>query len=81
MAGRFTDWELSNGVCLVVKNLPPNAGAQGLVPESERSPGVGNGNPLQYSCLETSHGQKNLEDYSPRVRKESDPTLQLSTAI
>ena len=24
--GRFTDWELSNGVCLVVKNLPANAG-------------------------------------------------------
>ena len=24
----------------------------GLIPESERSPGVGNGNPLQYSCLE-----------------------------
>ena len=24
----------------------------GLIPGSERSPGVGNGNPLQYSCLE-----------------------------
>ena len=29
-----------------------NAGDQGLIPESERSPGEGNGNPLQYSCLE-----------------------------
>ena len=26
----------------------------GLTPESARSPGIGNGNPLQYSCLEYS---------------------------
>ena len=36
----------------VVKNLPANAGDTGSIPGSERSPGVGNGNPLQYSCLE-----------------------------
>ena len=36
---------------LVVKNLPANAGDAGLIPGSGRSPGVGNGNPLQYSCL------------------------------
>ena len=38
----------------VVKNLPPNAGATvdaGLIPRSGRSRGIGNGNPLQYSCL------------------------------
>ena len=35
----------------VVKNLPANAGDLGLIPESERSPAEGNGNPLQYSCL------------------------------
>ena len=29
-----------------------NSGDPGLVPESGRSPGEGNGNPLQYSCLE-----------------------------
>ena len=29
-----------------------NAGDQGLIPGSERSSGEGNGNPLQYSCLE-----------------------------
>ena len=29
-----------------------NAGDLGLIPEWERSPGEGNGNPLQYSCLE-----------------------------
>ena len=29
-----------------------NAGDLGLIPESGRSPGEGNGNPVQYSCLE-----------------------------
>jgi len=29
-----------------------DAGSSGLIPGSERSPGGGNGNPLQYSCLE-----------------------------
>ena len=31
-----------------------NAGDPGLIPDSLRSPGEGNGNPLQYSCLENS---------------------------
>ena len=38
----------------VVKNLPASSGDVrdvGLIPGSGRSPGVGNGNPLQYSCL------------------------------
>ena len=35
----------------VVKNLPANAGDVNLIPGSGRSPGQGNGNPLQYSCL------------------------------
>ena len=35
----------------VVKNLPANAGDVGLIPGSGRSPGEGNGNPFQYSCL------------------------------
>ena len=35
----------------MVKNLPANAGDRGLIPGSERSPGGGNGNLLQY-CLE-----------------------------
>ena len=42
-------------VALVVKNLPVNAGELrevGLIPGSGRSPGGGNGNPLQDSCLE-----------------------------
>ena len=42
-------------MALVVKNLPANAGEardMGLTPGLGRSPGEGNGNPLQYSCLE-----------------------------
>ena len=35
-----------------LKHLPCNAGDLGLIPGSGRSPGEGNGNPLQYSCLE-----------------------------
>ena len=35
----------------VVKNLPANAGEAGLIPQLERSPGEGDGNPLQYFCL------------------------------
>ena len=34
--------------------------------------GEGNGTPLQYSCLEKSHGRRNLVGCSPWGRKESD---------
>ena len=39
-------------VAQMVKNLPANAGDWDLTPGSGRSPGGGQGNPLQYSCLE-----------------------------
>ena len=42
-------------MALVVKNLPANTGDvrdMGLIPGLGRSPGGGNGNPFQYSCLE-----------------------------
>ena len=35
-----------------IKNLPARQETWGSIPGSGRSPGVGNGNPLQYSCLE-----------------------------
>ena len=41
----------------MAKNLPTNAGVAGdagLIPMLGRSPGGGNGNPVQYSCLENS---------------------------
>ena len=45
-------WDIPDGA--VVKNLPANAGDtvdKGLIPGLGRSPGGGNGNPVQYSCL------------------------------
>ena len=42
----------------VVKNLTAIAGNAGLISESGISPGEGNGNPLQYSCLEKYHGHR-----------------------
>ena len=47
-----------------VKNPPANAGNEGSVPGLGRFPGVENGNPLQYSCLENLHGQRILTGYS-----------------
>ena len=47
--------------CTVVKNLPANAGDAGdagSIPGSGRSPGEGNGNPLQYSCLKNSKDRR-----------------------
>jgi len=52
MLGRTARWK----ECV----LPANAGDErdvGLIPGSERSPGVGNGNLLHYSCLENSMGR------------------------
>ena len=46
----------------------------GPIPGLGISPGVGNGNPLQYSCLEKSHGQRSLVGYSTGRRKELDMT-------
>ena len=46
-----------------VKNLPAKArdtGDVGSIPRLGRSPGGGNGSPLQYSCLENPHGQRSL---------------------
>ena len=52
----FNSLELSIGLPTysVVKNLPANAGDTGSNPGSGRSPEEGNGNPLQYSCLDNS---------------------------
>ena len=50
----------------------------GLIPVLGRFPGGGNGNPVQYSWLGKSHGQRNLADCSPWGHKELDTTEQLS---
>ena len=51
-----------------------NAGDQSSVLELGRSPGEGIGNPIQYSSLENSRGQRSLAGYSPWGHKESDRT-------
>ena len=51
-----------------------SAGDLDSIPALGRSPGEGNGNPLQYS----SHGQRSLVGYSPWDRKELDVTEQLT---
>ena len=54
-----------------------NAGNVGSIPGSGRSPGEGNSNPLQYSCLENPTGRRSLVGYSPWGHKESDTTERL----
>ena len=46
----------------------------GSIPGLGRFPGAGHGNPLQYSCLENSHGQRSLVGYSPWGHKGSNMT-------
>ena len=73
----------------MVKNPPANAEGTGdldsMIPGSERPPGVGNCNPLQYSCLENPKDRGAWcggegGPYTPWGHKESDMTEQLSIA-
>ena len=59
-------------VSSVIKNLPV-----GSISGPGRSPGQGNGNPLQYSP--ESHRQRSLACYSPWGCKKSDTTQQLNS--
>ena len=67
-------------MALVIKNPPDNAGDvrdMGSNPGSGRFPGDGNGNPLQYFCLENTMDKRSLVGYSPWGGKESDTTERL----
>ena len=55
-----------------------SVGDLGSIPGLGQCPWEGNGNPLQYSCLENPHGQKSLVGSSPWGRKEPDSTEQLA---
>ena len=64
-------------VAQVVKNLPANAGDRrdaGSIPGSGRSPGEGNGSPLQYSCLGNAMDRGDWWASVHGVTKESDTT-------
>ena len=53
------------------KDSAGNAGDPGLIPGSERFPGEGNGNPLQYPCLENSMDREAWQAW-PWGRQELD---------
>ena len=56
--------------------VPPKS-----IPGSGRSPGEGNGNPLQDSCFKNPHGQRSLAGSSPWGSKELDMTERLTLAF
>ena len=65
-------------MALVVKDLPANVGDardRGSIPGSGRCPGEGNGNPLQYSCLENSMDRGAWRATVHGVTKESERDL------
>ena len=67
----------------MVKNLPANAEGtrdMGLIPGSGRSPGGGNGNPLEYSCLENPMDRGTWQATVHKVT-ESDMTERIHTHI
>jgi len=59
----------------VGKNPPANEGDMGSIPGSERSPGKGNGSPLQYSCLKNPMDSGAWQAIVHGVAKESDMTV------
>ena len=56
----------------MLKNLPANAGGVGSIPGLGRSPGEENGNPLQYSCLESFMDRGAWQATVHGVTKESN---------
>ena len=58
----------------MVTTLPTNAGDTGAIPVSGRSSGEGNGNPLQYYCLENPMDRGAWWATLHRIAKELDMT-------
>ena len=63
----------------MVKNLPATARDSGSIPELRISPEGGNGNPLQYSCLENPMDRRAWQATVHGVTKELDTTWQLNS--
>ena len=57
--------------------MPANAEDVGSIPGSGKSPGGGNGNPLQYSCLKNPMNRRAWQAIVHGVAKESDMNEQL----
>ena len=75
MVGNFSiSFNIALGLGSMVKNLPANSGNAGLIPGSGRTPGEGNDNPLQYSCLGNSMDRGGWQAIVRGVAKESDTT-------
>ena len=73
----MTVWpELTNHILVaqLIKNLPANAGDPGSIPGFGRSPGKGNGNPLQSFCLENPTDNGTWQATIHGVKKGSDMT-------
>ena len=70
----MSEWGFPGGS--TIKNPPANAGDVGSVPGSGKSPGEGNGNPLQYSCLEIPRTEEpgGLQKRSMGSQKNWDTT-------
>ena len=64
----------------VMTNLPASAGDMGSTPGSERTPGEGNGNPLQYSCLGNPMDRGARCTTIHGVTKKLDMTQQLNNS-
>ena len=63
----------------MVNNPPADTGDTSSIPGSGRSPGVGNGNPLQYSCLGNPVDRGTWWATVHGVAKESDMTQRLNS--
>ena len=64
----------------MVNNPPANAGHTGLIPEFGRTPGEGNGNTYQYSCLDNPMDRGDWQAIVHGFAKELDMTEQLKNS-
>ena len=73
---QYIEWvySMASLVAQSVKNLPAGAGDMGSIPGSGRSPGEGNGNPFQSSCLGNPMDRRTWQATVHGVTKESDTT-------
>ena len=65
----------------MVKNLPADAGNVGSIPGLRRSPGRGNGNPLQYSYLENSMDREAWQSTVHGVTKSDMLSMSIQSVL